>query len=887
MLVFTGPSGSGKTHRILTAFREAVRGRRSDTRLVVPTATLVRHLRNELAREGLVFSPKSVLTLSAFTSEICSGVALADTAHLTLAIEAAVTEVDSPEFARVDGMPGFHAALVATIGELDAAGCEPEQFSRLMPDAPLAEPLLAVWRTMERQLSARGLLTRSQALRRAASEIRNRPTRELSQQIWFDGFVGFARPELELIEALASKEQVTVALPSLPTAGPALRDLRAAGFRVEELAGRGIPPDAEWFQAENLERETDEIARRILVEHSAGREFREMAVVLRNPEDLAPLLETTFERFGIPARYYFSTALKDHPVAGFSMHVIEAVLSGWDLETALTALRLAPGLTPDAAMDCWDIAIREHIPGEGLATLRDLAGGEPRLLERVERFSKIDAWRAANWCPQEWARLLSMLPERFRPNQPLDVGRTNVAIDRGQVAATAEWSTAMQTAASWYRPVDAAITLGEFWRTAESIIRLTTFTVPDGRHNIVHVMSVFEARQWDPAVTFIPNLIEKVFPRYHPQDPFLPDTAMRQLQAHGIRIRDTQARDEEEACLFDAVSQRPERKLILSYPRMNGRGEANLPSSFFARLPAAVESPVRLVRPMLPSPAITVRAVSALHSPDLLARIEQRHATFSPSGLETYARCPFQFFSGKTLRLESLPDSPGDRLSYLVQGNIVHDVLRQWTAGRGDVKPHFDAVFAAACAKDHIQASYRTEMLRQQLLDDLQSFCASFQTFGDGAILTEQSFELTVAGVRVRGRIDRLETSAIGGAIVVDYKYSNNTRQNVNDETKLQGVLYTIAAERTLGQRPQATVFLSVKSAQKPVGWGELPGHDLAPLTPEWIEKGITTVERVAREIREGTVRPQPSNSKHCEYCEFRDACRFEEAEAVREASGR
>src|SRR6185437_3576837 len=112
MVVITGPSGSGKTHRVLAEFRDAVKARRTDIRLVVPTATLVQHLRHELAREGLVFSPRCILTLSAFTSEICPDLAAPGNATLTLAVEAAVREVNAPEFARVGRLPGFHAAIV-------------------------------------------------------------------------------------------------------------------------------------------------------------------------------------------------------------------------------------------------------------------------------------------------------------------------------------------------------------------------------------------------------------------------------------------------------------------------------------------------------------------------------------------------------------------------------------------------------------------------------------------------------------------------------------------------------------------------------------------------------------------------------------------------------
>jgi RecB family exonuclease len=250
-----------------------------------------------------------------------------------------------------------------------------------------------------------------------------------------------------------------------------------------------------------------------------------------------------------------------------------------------------------------------------------------------------------------------------------------------------------------------------------------------------------------------------------------------------------------------------------------------------------------------------------------------------------YARCPFQFFGSRTLHLESLPDTPEQRLSFLVQGAVVHDVLRQWASVRGDVKPLFDAVFNAVCDREHIQRTYRTEVLRQRMLADLEAFCANFRSFGTEGSRTEQAFEFAVlSGVLLKGRIDRLDLTPRGGAVVVDYKYSNNTRQNVEDETKLQGVLYTIAAESALGLKPEATVFVGVKGEQKPVGWGDLEGYDLTPITGEWLQRGLNVVERLTREIREGVVQPRPSNLKHCEYCDFRDACRYEGAEAARGA---
>lgn len=876
-LLLTGSSGSGKTHRILGEFRDAVKAGGTDIRLIVPTATLVRHLRHELAREGLVFSPRCIVTLAAFTIEICGEIATADNATLTLAAEAAVREVDAPEFTRVSRMPGFHAALAHTIGELDAAGCLPEQFHRARLDVPLARPLLAIWRSIERQLAERGLLTRSQVLRRAAASGSTNIRR-----MWFDGFVGFTRPELELIESLATRADVTVALPAMDTAIPALTDLRAAGFDFEELAAASEPeetpaPRIAWFQAENLEREADEIARRILLYRASGRDFRDIAVVLRSPEDLAPLLETTFERFGIPARFYFNSSLADHPIAGFAMRLVEALLSGWDLEATLAALRLAPPLASSAVLDRWDIAIRSRLPGAGLDILRTLG------VRIADRFAELDPWRSALWSAERWADVLAEIPSRFAPPRPqdgLDWNETRIA--RSQAAAAKTWTEAMQSTAEWLG-LATFVTLQDFWQVARSVVRLTTLTVPDARRNVVHVMSAFEARQWDPAVMFIPNLTEKVFPRYHSQNPFLPDSAIRELQAAGIRLRDSRDRDAEEAGLFDALTLRAG-EICLSYPRRNARGDENLRSTFFGRL-RAVESKALTCRPALAVPPVSLRIPSPVRSEDLLVRIGERHPYFTPSRLETYAQCPFQFFAGRTLHLESLPDTPEERLSFLVQGNIVHETLRQWTAIRGDVTPYFDTAFAAACQKEHIQRTYRTEVLRQRMLADLRNFCGTFEVYGTGECSTEHSFDFPVLpGVLLRGRIDRIDSTTSGGAVIVDYKYSNNVKQNADDETRLQGVLYTIAARQALGMKPQAMVFLSVRKGHKPVGWGDLPGYDLLPITPEWLEKGLATVDRLTQEIRQGIVQPNPANVKHCAWCDYRDTCRYEGAEAVQSA---
>jgi RecB family exonuclease len=48
---------------------------------------------------------------------------------------------------------------------------------------------------------------------------------------------------------------------------------------------------------------------------------------------------------------------------------------------------------------------------------------------------------------------------------------------------------------------------------------------------------------------------------------------------------------------------------------------------------------------------------------------------FSPSRIESFLQCPFQFFGRHTLGLAAAPPNPKERLDPLVQGNIVHEVV--------------------------------------------------------------------------------------------------------------------------------------------------------------------------------------------------------------------
>ena len=171
--------------------------------------------------------------------------------------------------------------------------------------------------------------------------------------------------------------------------------LLAMGFREERLARVRPAPARAVVRAPSIEREAEEIARRILEQAAAGRPFREMGIVVRAADTYVPLLRSTLERFGIPARFYFDQNLEEHAVTRFLTGAVDAMLGGWDHAQTLAVLRLDARLADSNALDRMDFEVREQAPNRGLDALKALAGGERKLLQQIDALRR---WRSgAGW----------------------------------------------------------------------------------------------------------------------------------------------------------------------------------------------------------------------------------------------------------------------------------------------------------------------------------------------------------------------------------------------------------------------------------------------------------------------------------------------------------
>ena len=251
--------------------------------------------------------------------------------------------------------------------------------------------------------------------------------------------------------------------------------------------------------------------------------------------------------------------------------------------------------------------------------------------------------------------------------------------------------------------------LAVFWKQVETALALEPLRVPDARRNVVHVMDAYEARQWELPIVFVCGLIERHFPQYHREDPILGDAARYRAGLDTAADRQT-----EERFLFELATSRATEETILSYPRFDEQGEDTLPSFFhrgWGRLSACRRSADRAT--------LTAENRRPAWRP---AHIEYSPKTLSPTGIESFLQCPFQFFASKTLRLRRRPPQPRDRLDLLLQGNILHRALAEWTRAPLLGSAILDEIFEEECARLRVPEGYRTEAVRLELMRNFRGF---------------------------------------------------------------------------------------------------------------------------------------------------------------------
>ena len=291
----------------------------------------------------------------------------------------------------------------------------------------------------------------------------------------------------------------------------------------------------------------------------------------------------------------------------------------------------------------------------------------------------------------------------------------------------------------------------------------------------------------------------------------------------------------------------------------------------------------------------------------------QLHSAVSPTTLEDYAVCGFRYFAKSLLHLRATEEpEERDLMDPLTRGIVIHDVLERFFTemreqgrpqpyepwGNGDY-----ARLATLLGEELDGAKQRGKMGRElygnhekrAMESDLQRFLDADNEFRSETGAVPFAFEcaipeVEVAGVRLRGRVDRVDMSPDGRkAWVIDYKTgSAEPFKGVKTDpllggSKLQLPSYLLAAQDAEEAR---ALYWFITQRE---GFQRIDYEDSAQNRAVFER----TLNALVRGIRSGAF-PAVSGDEneyygrfeHCRYCDFDRACSLRRDQEFEAKSG-
>ena len=520
-------------------------------------------------------------------------------------------------------------------------------------------------------------------------------------------------------------------------------------------------------------------------------------------------------------------------------------------------------------------------------------------------------------------------------------------------------------------PLGGDLSWEEWVELFRRVLDETSIPIEEDRHQGVQVLDAMTARGRTVRALFMLGMNDKLFPRYVREDPFLRDRQRVVLESTlGYKIDEKLAGHEEEFLLFELLSRSATNRLYLSYQRADETGRVMAPSGFIAmamRDPRFFGKPEKTVprrltlriseqpsiqdllpvedlalgcllqghdalplldamgrdRPLFEQGLATLKTIErespelgpfdgmvGAQAPALPTAMER---SFSPTALERYATCPFQYFADKVLRLEPVRRLHHDHLPPLMLGTLVHESLRvsyerlvllQWpddslteATVQSTVHEAVTDTFAAHAASQGTGHALLWTLAREQVTELVTAAVSSDQAEYQATGFRPVAFEVAAQGIvplesdassvslKLHGTLDRVDYRAEPPALrIVDYKFKQGNEISAVDRNlalsavrgfRLQPPLY---ARMTLPSLPAPTevqlLFLAPQWKQ-PVSRstfdaGLWTGHtgDMIRQTLSILIQGIAS--------REFFILPDG----YCDYCEFSGACRRHDAMA-------
>lgn len=247
-------------------------------------------------------------------------------------------------------------------------------------------------------------------------------------------------------------------------------------------------------------------------------------------------------------------------------------------------------------------------------------------------------------------------------------------------------------------------------------------------------------------------------------------------------------------------------------------------------------------------------------------------ASVSISAYNSLIACPYQFYARHILRLNEL-DEVQEVIEKRDYGERVHDILRRFherypqVSGQPNelmqtaLKQISQAVFADLLQQDFAAHAWLARWFAA--LPAYLEWQLENETQGWRYAEAESAFEMELAGVRLRGRIDRLDVKESEKRV---FDYKTQDAQKLSNKLKEPGEDVQLACYAYAHGASEAA-FVSIENGKvKTIA----PKHDVAQLAQLNAERLVQVMAR----IRGGAGLPANGIDQACVHCEMRGVCR-------------
>ena len=383
---------------------------------------------------------------------------------------------------------------------------------------------------------------------------------------------------------------------------------------------------------------------------------------------------------------------------------------------------------------------------------------------------------------------------------------------------------------------------------------------PQDPVNTVQLMTVHAAKGLEFDHVFMVRANNNSFPTNYREKLFEMPPAMR--DPHCLAKSDSSElhREEERRLFYVAMTRARDSLSIYAKP---SKGKNPRPTAFVRELMEAHVPPpgwrVRQPELRLAAQAV-VNGVAGLGAWLMLPPSQRVLAgPLSASAIEMYEACPLKFKIYKDWNI------PGDISAALQFGSAMHLALGNYfeaiRVGRPRTPQQLLEVFEQALAELPFDDQHQRELYLKLGREQLAAFCESSAAAPVPQVLsTEKTFQFSVQGMLVKGRIDRLDRIDGQRVAIVDYK-TGTPKTDVDARRSLQLSIYALAARELWGYVPERLVFYNLESSDEVS----------ASRDERELRAAQERIAEVAHKMAAGQFDPTPGF--HCRSCQFRAMC--------------